>query len=85
MRVIKLNEKCQFSFVKNTSKLDILIWVCFQSLTSRDIREAIFLKVSPPKEPNPQSVFLLYLTCSATRAHFGGLGHRGAGVRDHSR
>ena len=24
------------------------------------------------------------LTCSAMHAHFGGLGHRGDGVRDHS-
>ena len=24
------------------------------------------------------------LTCSAMHAHFGGLGHRGGGVRDHS-
>ena len=28
--------------------------------------------------------FKVPLTCSATHAHFGGLGHRGDGVRDHS-
>ena len=34
--------------------------------------------------PSSSLFFFYFLTCSAMHAHFGGLGHRGDGVRDHS-